>query len=191
MKEQSGIDMISELLREVKLMRKEIKILDQNIKKVANSAKISEIANKVMNTPLKDWAIHSTTKGAKIEQATAQTRTIDKNNLRFGFEPQDASKTKQEKPNRARSPVSCMCQGKMIADYAGKPVPLPGLSVKIFDSKDKLIKETKTNKAGVWVSKLPPGNYVANIEGKFRNKDLFPVNLTFCVKPGIEKLEVK
>jgi len=190
MSEKSGLEMLAEILYEIKLIRQEMKILDQNIKKVANSAKISEIANKVINTPLKDWARHGTTKGAKVEMANDPSKTIQKKNLRFGFEPQDASKTNQVSP-RVRATTECMCEGKMVADYSGKSVPLPGLFVKIFDSKDKLVKQTKTNKAGLWLSKLPVGKYIANVEGKFNGKDLYPVNLTFEVKAGMSKLEVK
>jgi hypothetical protein len=189
MKERSGMDMIADLLREVKLMRKEIKVLDQNIKKVANSAKISEIATKALQTPLKDWAKQS---APKVE-AVNPKELVKKENLRFKFETVDASKTNQPKPSRAKKTVElgCLCQGKMIADYGGKAVPLPGLDVKIYNEKDSLVKETKTNKAGYWLSKLFPGNYVANIEGTFNGKALYPVNINFTVKPGMDKLEVK
>jgi len=187
MSERSGIDMISELLNEVRMLRKEVKILDQNIKKIANSTKVAEIASKALDTPLKDWVKPSSPKIEAISK-----KLIDQKNLRFKFESVDASKTKQESPNRAnRKPTMCMCQGKMIITKDGKPIPLPDLSVKIFDDKDKLIKETKTNRAGTWMSQLPVGNYIANIEGKFNKQDLYPVNLPFIVKPGMQKLEVK
>lgn len=184
---KSGIDMISELLNEVKMLRKEVKVLDQNIKKIANSAKITEIATKALNTPLKDWVKPNS---PRIE--AVNKNLIDKKNLRFTFESVDASKTKQQPPNRsAKQATACMCQGKMIVTKDGKPVPLSGLIVKIFDDKDNLVKETRTNKAGVWMSQLSSGNYIANIEGKFNKKDLYPVNLPFVVKPGMQTLEVK
>jgi hypothetical protein len=186
MSERSGLEMISELLAEVKMLRREVKVLEQNIKRIANSTKVAEIATKALDTPLKDWVKPN---NPSIEAVSK--RTIDKKNLRFKFEPVDASKTKQEQPNRSRKPTMCMCQGKMIITKDGKPVPLPGLAVKIFDDKDNIIKETKTNKAGTWMSQLPPGNYIVNIEGKFNKQDLYPVNLPFVVKRGMQKLEVK
>jgi len=185
MKERSGIEMLSELLVEVKTLRKEVKVLEQNVKKIANATKVSEIATKALGTPLKDWIKPN---NPTIEAVSG--RSIDKKNLRFKFESVDASKTKQEQP-RFRKPIMCMCQGKMIITKNGKSVPLSGLDVKIFDDKDNLTKETKTNKAGTWMSQLPPGNYIANIEGKFNNQDLYPVNLSFVVKKGMQKLEVK
>ena len=188
---KSGMEMISDLIREVKLLRKEVKVLDQNIKKIANSTKVAEIAAKALNTPLKDW-IKPNAPRPKIEAAT-KPGEIRQKNMRFKFEPVDASKIKQEAPNRSSRMVSteCMCQGKMVAEQGGKPIPLPGLDVTIFDDKDNLVKKTKTNKAGSWMSKLKPGNYVANIEGKFNGKDLYPVNLTFVVRQGMSTLEVK
>ena len=102
MSEKSGIDMISELLTEVKLLRKELKVLDQNVKKIANSAKISEIANKVINTPLKEWVRPSGVPKATAEAVTADNRLIKKENLRFNFESMDASKTAQKQPSRKK-----------------------------------------------------------------------------------------
>lgn len=189
MTERSGIDMLSELILEIKMLRKEVKILDQNIKRIANSTKVAEIATKALNTPLKDWVKPN---NPKIEAVIGNKKLVDNKNLRFKFEPVDASKTAQKSPNRSADKVTrCMCQGKMIVTKDGKPVPLPNLDVKIFDAKDNIVKETKTNKAGMWMSQLVPGNYVANIEGKFNGKDLYPVNLPFTVKKGMQKLEVK
>ena len=197
MAERSGIDMLKELLREVHIMRNEIKVLDQNIKKIANSAKISEIATKALNTPLKDWTVPVpiSNKPKRIEAVDAPKNIINKDNIRFNLEITDASKTDQVTPNRSvrepTVPMLCMCQGKMVASAGSRTVPLPGLSVKIFDYKDNVVKKTKTNRAGNWMGQLPPGLYVVNIEGKFKGKSLYPVNLNFEVKPDMKTLEVK
>lgn len=186
MKEKSGMEMISELLIEVKMLRKEVKILDQNIKKIANSTKVAEISVKALNTPLKDWI-----KPNNPTIKAVSKKSIDKKNLRFKFESVDASKTKQEQPRSRVKSTACMCQGKMVITKDGKPIPLPGLPVKIFDDKDNIVKETKTNRAGRWVSQLSTGHYVVNIEGKFGGKDLYPININFNVEPGMKALEVK
>ena len=179
--------MLSELLAEVKMLRREVKVLEQNVKRIANATKVAEIATKALNTPLKDWVKPN---NPTIEAVSK--KSINKKNLSFKFESMDASKTKQEQPNRSRvKPKVCMCQGKMIITKDSKAVPLPGLPVKVFDDKDNIVKETKTNKAGTWMSQLPPGNYIVNIEGKFNGQDLYPINLPFVVKKGMQKLEVK
>lgn len=195
MTEKSGIDMISQLLKEVKLMNQKLNILDANVKKIMNSAKISEIATKALNTPLKDWATPNKIK--RIEAVLApetSTNIIKKENIRFNFEVTDAAKLKRESPNRSsrpEAPTLCMCNGKMVISVGSKNAPLPNLDVKIYNDKDELIKETKTNRAGNWMSQLPVGRYVANIEGKLKGKQLYPVNLNFEVKHGMKKLEVK
>ena len=192
MSEKSGLEMISELVREIKIMNQKLNILDSNIKRLMNSAKISEIATKALGTPLRDWAVP--VKSNRVEAVEPPKHMIKKDNMRFGFESVDASKTLQESPNRstrADKPTLCMCKGKMVASNSKKTVPLPGLSVKIFNDKDKLIKETKTNRAGEWMSQLSPGNYIANIEGTLKGQQLYPINLNFQVLPGMHALEVK
>lgn len=87
--------------------------------------------------------------------------------------------------------TSCICEGKMVINNGGKQTPLPGLDVKIYDSQNNNVKSTRTNKSGTWVSHLPVGRYVAEIQGKYGNKSLYPVNITFEVLPGMERLEVK
>ena len=195
MTKKSGLDMIQELLKEMKLMNKKINVLDANVKKLMNTGKVAEIATKALNTPLSSWTLPTVPiKPKQIEAAKAPKengKMVDKKNMKFGFESVDGSKVHQAPANRRTAePTTCMCQGKMVATDGPKEVPLPGLSVKIFNEKDKMIKETKTNRAGSWMSQLPPGRYVANIEGKFKEQNLYPINLNFEVKQGMEKLEV-
>lgn len=191
-KEVSGLDMLKDLVQEVGLLRKEMRVLDQNIKKIANSAKISELATKAMGTPLEGWARSG---GAQVQASAAPSaspgvaavsKSVQSKDMRFGFD-RSADPAKPQPP-----PVTaCMCQGKMVAELKGSSIPLPDLDVKIFDEVDAVVKTTKTNRAGVWMSQLKPGNYVANIEGKYAGKDLYPINLAFMVKKGMKKLEVK
>jgi len=189
MKERSGIDMIEELLAEVKRLNKKVDVMDRLLKKVANSTKISEIATKALNTPLKEWA----KPGNKTIEAFSKDDTEKvKKGKRFKFEPTDASKIKKVAPNRAaKQDTKCMCSGKMVVSDGGRSVPLPGISVKLFNDKDEIIKKTKTNKAGLWQAQLPVGRYVALIEGKLGGADLYPVNINFEVKPGdkVKKVE--
>jgi hypothetical protein len=51
-----------------------------------------------------------------------------------------------------------MVQGKILSDE-GKP--LHGISIKIMNSDKKVIKETSTNRAGLWMAQLKPGKYIA------------------------------
>jgi hypothetical protein len=44
-----------------------------------------------------------------------------------------------------------------LQDELGKN--LSGVDVRILDTKNRVIKQTKTNRAGTWISFLPPGRY--------------------------------
>lgn len=201
MSEKSGMEILEELVQEVKRLNQKVDVMDRLLKQVANSAKISEIATKALNTPLKNWAQHVVSP-KKNNQAQAVSKeavqgakeAAPSEGMRFKFEPTDAARLQQEAPNRAArrtvEPVMCMCEGKMVASNKGQNVPLPGVSVSIFNDKDELVKQTKTNRAGSWMSKLSPGRYVALCEGKYQGKALYPININFEVKPGMEKLEV-
>lgn len=194
MSERSGMEMLEELLREVRRLNQKVDVLDRMVKQVANSAKISEIATKALETPLKDWTVPvAKPKGGKAEAVSIPQPGDAPSGMRFKFEPSDAAKTTQEAPNRSTrsAPVTtCMCEGKMVASNKGQSVPLPNIQVSIYDSKDALVKQTKTNRAGIWMSKLPPGKYVALCEGTYNGQTLYPVNIGFEVKPGMERLEV-
>lgn len=51
-----------------------------------------------------------------------------------------------------------MVQGKVLTED-GKP--LHGVSVKIMNADKKVIKETTTNRAGMWLAQLRPGKYIS------------------------------
>lgn len=55
-----------------------------------------------------------------------------------------------------------------------------GVSIKIYDENNKLVKSTKTNKAGSWMSFLPSGKYKAEyyLEGKINE------NMDFKIEEG-------
>ena len=70
-------------------------------------------------------------------------------------------------------------------------VPLSQFDVKIFNEKDAAVKETKTNRAGHWVSHLAPGKYVVSFAGEVDGKKLAPVNKSFIVPDGVNEFEVQ
>ena len=194
MKEKSGLDMLEELLYEVKRLRKELKVLDHKVAQIANSTKVVEIVDKVMGTKFEDWGRSKPKAVAGAPKPKAQAAVAPVKGIKnFNFEVTDAAKIEQEPvARRGRGEVSkpTLVSGKMITELNGKTVALSGLKVKVYNEKDTLVKETKTNRAGKWMSHLTPGRYVANIEGKYKNKDLVPINLMFEVKAGMKSLEV-
>lgn len=62
-----------------------------------------------------------------------------------------------------------------IKDGSGKG--LPEVAVTIHDSKNHVVKKTRTNRAGDWMAFLPPGKYAAEcvLEGKVNGNVVFTV----------------
>lgn len=206
MAEKSGIEMLEELLEEVKLLHRKVDLLDRNLKQVANSAKMADLLERAAGTSLDTFSRANGVK-AKIEKVDAQAeiaRVKEKasKGMRFKFEPADASKIKQptalaQKGRVAATagPKNIMVQGKMVIEQGDNSLPLSQIKVTIFDAKDNVVKETKTNRAGRWMSQLPPGQYVAKFEGEYGGKKLMPVNKAFEVPtelpPGQKELEIQ
>lgn len=63
---------------------------------------------------------------------------------------------------------------------------LAGVLVKIFNSGNKVIKETKTNRAGEWMCFLPPGYYKA----EYLLENIINANVSFSVSPEQQLLRV-
>lgn len=190
MTERSGLDILKELLLEVQTLRKEIKVLDHKIAHIANSAKIAELAGKIRNVPEPKTKpkVEAAAPPVKVQAVDGPNQTGIK---QFKFERNDASKTNQTNASRSkRSPKKTFVKGKMVTNIDGKQVLLSDLNVKIFDAKDNVVKETRTNRAGQWMCSLESGKYVVNIEGEYKGNELVPVNIPFEVKEGMKDLEV-
>lgn len=186
MEEKSGIEKIDEILFRLGELEKMVKVLDQNIKSILNSTRLSEIINKAANTSLSDW---SRSVPQKVPKSNKNIPEQDPGFKNFKFETTDAAKYKKKKvPTRKGSsskPRSIMVKGKIITSSTGNVSPIANVTVKIFDDKDNLVKETKTNRAGHWMSQLPTGKYVALFEGEVNGKKLVPQNRNFEVPENL------
>lgn len=189
MSDKTGIEMLEELLQKVELLSKKVDILDQNIKKIANSAKLSELIDKAATANISGWS------KPKAEAKAAVAPEEQPKGMRFKLEPVDASKVKQVQANRNTKSVPtnkpAMVKGKMITLTNNQPTPLPDITIKIFDGKNKLMKETKTNRAGQWMAQLSPGRYVVEMTGKYKGQDLVPQNKIFELPAGVDEFEVQ
>lgn len=94
-------------------------------------------------------------------------------------------------PDKKTQP-GVMVSGKIsIKQDDGKEIMVSDASIKVFNDKDVLVKETKTNRGGVWMCLLQPGGYVAEINGKFKGQELVTQNKTFVIPSGIKEFEVQ
>lgn len=178
--EKSGLELIKELIEKVENVSKKLDVLDQNVKKIANSAKVSELINKASESNINGWAKPK----ANIEAVNPSEKP---KGMRFNLEPKDASKLKSGELSK---PPMIMTKGKVITYIDNKAVLLPGVVIKIYDKKNALIKETKTNGAGEWRAGLYSGKFVMEITGKYKGNELAPVNKIFEVPDGVKEYEV-
>jgi len=205
--EKSGIDMLKEILFKLTHLEKKMDVLEQNIKAIANSSKMAELINKAKNTPMDDWAKASAPvfdaeqHKAKITKEIQQARqkamqTVNANTTtpsfkNFNFDSSNMKKT----PNPVAPKKPVVVKGTLEADVNGAQVKLPGINVKIFDEQDKLVKTTRTNKAGQWLSHLRAGKYIALFEGEFNGEKLLSQNRNFevpeALPDGIKEIEVR
>ena len=197
---KSGIDMLTELLEEVKLLHQKIDLLDRNLKAVANSTKLADLITKASGTRFDAFARAGGVKAQAVDakEAVQKIKESAQGAMRFKFEPADASKVKQAGTlaNKARVPVAevpkkVIVSGKLVIMNKDQTVPLSQVDVKIFNEKDAAVKETKTNRAGHWVSHLVPGKYVVSFAGEVDGKKLAPVNKSFIVPDGVSEFEVQ
>jgi len=183
--DRSGIEMLEEVLKRLDNIEKRQSVLDINMKKILNSVNLADLINNATGTKLDGFA--RATPGYKPKNTQAKTnvapaKTGFKN---FDFNTNDASKLNTNNAPKRHLPVAkpknIMVQGKMVTNVDGKISPLSAISVKIFNSEDILVKETRTNRAGHWISHLPPGAYVALFDGELNGKKLVPQNRNFVV----------
>lgn len=176
MSARSGIEMLEEILDRLDVLEKRMDIIDNNIKTLINGSNLAKLISKAADAKLENWS-----QAMKTETEDEKPKGF-KN---FGFQPVDASKLKGTPPaeRKAKSTVTnnIMVTGKLKIDRDGKTVPLSGASVTIYDVRDKVVKKTKTNRAGHWMSLLQPGKYVALFEGELDGKKLLPQNRNFEV----------
>ena len=178
--EKSGIEMLEEILNRMYILEQKLDILDRNIKIIMNNTKKGDHQPKLSAVnPVQE------TKPVKepIKEMVADPKQTSgfKN---FKMEMSDASKmnTGEVLAQRQRAPVkNIVVKGKMVLQDGGKLVPLSNISVKVYNDKDILVKETRTNRAGHWVSHLPSGKYVANFSGENNGKKLVEINKNFIV----------
>lgn len=198
MSEKSGLDLLSEVLDKLNMLEQKIDVLDQNVKKIANSAKMSELIDKAKDTPFAPWA--GMTQGipdvkAEIEKIKAKygstlggTNAVSSAPTIKPFDPTEMlSKIKpvtKEEVLKNVGPRKTFVKGKVVVKSGETSVPVSLASVKIYDENDGVVKETRTNMAGEYSSMLSPGKYVAEIKGKYKDKDLVPQNISFIVNDG-------
>ena len=187
MSKKSGLDKINEILEKLDNIDKKINVLDQNIKKIANSVKIPELLEKISNTSLANYVNNA----SDLNELKEKYSNITNNSIPTAVpkvqavNPQDILKKKTKQDSKV------FVKGKVSVKIGDTFVPVGLADVVIYDDKDKIIKETRTNMAGDYSSMLVPGKYVAEIKGKYKDKELVPQNIPFIVKETDKEVIIK
>lgn len=160
MEEESAIEAIFEIRELIKTQSAKIAILEKNI---------ALLSDKTNNAVLQE--------AAKVfSQAMKPAESV------MVSSPKPASTQAPEQP--VQSHAKNVRAWGTLQDDQGKNIP--GVEVKIKDNKDRLIKTTKSNRAGVWLAFLPPGQYTA----EFSVQGMEPEFRMFKLMPGNKEVEV-
>jgi hypothetical protein len=136
---KSGLELLEELIEQVKLLNTRFEVTEQNIKILLN--KSNELAKPQI-------------------QANNQLATV---------------KPVEVKPPEPIPKGGIRAIGKVIKDNK----IVINVEVQVFDKENKLIKRTKTNRAGEWVCFLMPGTYAIH----YFLKNVLDANATFTIGP--------
>lgn len=163
MKEESAIDAIFEIKNMLEAQRKEVDLLKKSIAIVD-----SKINESLMSTIYK-----------AIEKSIAEPVIIEASEVEFKQESE--SIIIEDKSSRPRKNIKAFGH---LQDELGKN--LPGIEVIIKDTHNNVVKSTKTNKGGVWMSFLPPGRYSVEFSAPGMRSDF----RTFDLIAGQKEVEI-
>lgn len=165
MSEKSGIQMIEEIKEEVSILNKRFTIVEQMMKELLNRSNMGHLNKQIIHT--------SSPNSASISASSPLPNMEIKPEPKIG----DVPLTTNIVTNTTK------VLGK-IKNKEGKVIS--GVNIKIYDSNNNPVKETRTNKAGEWVSFLPSGKYIA----EYKLKDIINANVTFNIEDGQTFLRV-
>lgn len=170
MTEESAIDVIFEIRELVKRQNEKIALLEKTVATLSNklNSEVLQEAASVFSQAMKP----ATTVIAPPEPEPATV------------EPAAPPEPIPEEPVEQHTQAKNIRAWGTLQDGEGKSVH--GCDVQIKDAKDRLIKSTKSNRAGTWLAFLPPGQYTA----EFSMPGMEPEFRAFKLRPGQKEAEV-
>jgi hypothetical protein len=186
MVKKSGLDMIEEICEVVATFDRRLQNMEHLMKQMLSSE-----FNRGSSDKLNSGQNQQVPKGLKLNNKPAQIRPNTNSTLEAGKPiPREIkvegakiqNKKKKEKPKIKVAP-NIRVMGR-IKDDNSKGISK--VNVTIYDVKNNVVKETRTNAAGDWIAFLPPGRYGA----KCFLEDRVNGNVTFTVLQGEELINV-
>lgn len=162
-REQSAIDAIYDLLDEFKEIRKEIQVIDNNIKLLNNKISKLSQAPPVVAAPKVSLPAAAPAAGpmAALPPQTPKLPESVQNIKLFG-----------RIKNQARKPIK-------------------GVYIKVYDPAGNVIKSRETDSEGYWEARVNPGAYVVELNATHINKKFLPKNINVAVDETMNEFEVK
>jgi hypothetical protein len=151
---KSGIELIQELLEEVRTLNKRFEITEQNVKLLLQKVNVNVAPQQTIAQP----TILANDSPVKIKSVEP--------------EPEPAISELQKNANGSTRVI-----GKV---QDGESRIISGLPVKIYNIGNQLVKDTKTNRAGEWMCFLTRGVYYA----KYQLDGQMPTQVNFKVGDG-------
>ncbi len=127
---KSGLELLEDLIDQVKLLNKRFEITEQNVKELLSRINLQKDTN--------SDKIEINNKQATIKDGTQPQLIIPQQDLKLM--PKNVTKVTGRIKNKENKLAS-------------------GVSVKVLDENLKIIKQTRTNMSGEWMCFLPPGKY--------------------------------
>lgn len=160
---KSGIELIEELLEQVKILNKRFEITEQNVKLLLGKANNPGLA-------AGDPGVQIMVNDAPVKiKSTVPEPDVSAVPIPIAVVPAQDSVP----PNTSSARVT----GK-IKDKEGRV--LSGINVRVYNIGDQMVKNTKTNRAGEWMCFLPAGKYYA----KYRVEGQMTAHADFQVVEG-------
>jgi hypothetical protein len=154
---KTGLEVLTDLVDQIRQLNQRIDLLDQNVKTLMNQARAQPV------------------------EKTAQKPQLQ------AFTPPPPKPGKMTIQSDRPKKDGVMANGKLVVLIDNKPTPIPDAAIKIFNDKDQVVRETKTNRGGIWMAMLAPGRYVVEIAGKYKGKDLVTQNKNFIIPQDAAK----
>ena len=164
--EISALDKLNEMYDIIKHLQKSVGVMDMNIKLLHDKANTTLFAD----TTFKD--IPKT----PLQQSIMADLDNAKPTIGVPIEKEAKAEAAIQRPNSK-------VEGKLVNDE-GKP--LHGANVHILTASNKLVKNTKTNRAGIWICFLPAGTYIL----KYEHEGRVIQQKTFVVSENVENIIV-
>lgn len=160
---KSGLELLQEVLEKLDELNRRCAVIEQTMNIVLNNVNTQAAPSTKPEIMInnKPAVIKST-----VPEPTAPAKIAQTNNDPIQAMPD----------NTARVIGKIKKEGKSVS----------GVQVKIFNSNNKVVKQTKTNRAGDWMCFLPVGQYAAN----YFLKDVIHANSVFTVGRGEKVVRV-